>query len=64
MVTDVRLDSHAVGESGQKEQLWQVALDRTAFYPGAAGSPGIRACWWRRRRAERCWRCGGARGRG
>jgi alanyl-tRNA synthetase len=38
-VTDVRLDSHAVGESGQKEQLWQVALDRTAFYPAGGGQP-------------------------
>ena len=39
VVTDVRLDSHAVGESGQKEQLWQVALDRTAFYPVGGGQP-------------------------
>jgi alanyl-tRNA synthetase len=39
VVTDVRLDSHAVGESGQKEQLWQVALDRTAFYPAGGGQP-------------------------
>jgi alanyl-tRNA synthetase len=38
-VTDVRLDSHATGESGQKEQLWQVALDRTAFYPVGGGQP-------------------------
>jgi alanyl-tRNA synthetase len=39
VVTDVRLDSHAVGDSGQKEQLWQVALDRTAFYPAGGGQP-------------------------
>jgi alanyl-tRNA synthetase len=39
VITDVRLDSHAVGESGQKEQLWQVALDRTAFYPAGGGQP-------------------------
>jgi alanyl-tRNA synthetase len=39
VVTDVRLDSHAVGESGQKEQLWQVALDRTAFCPVGGGQP-------------------------
>ena len=39
VVTDVRLDSHAVGESGQKEQVWQVALDRTAFYPVGGGQP-------------------------
>ena len=38
-VTDVRLDSHATGESGRKEQLWQVALDRTAFYPVGGGQP-------------------------
>lgn len=38
-VTDIRLDSHAVAESGQKEQLWQVALDRTAFYPAGGGQP-------------------------
>jgi alanyl-tRNA synthetase len=39
VVTDVRLDSHAVGQSGQKEQVWQVALDRTAFYPAGGGQP-------------------------
>jgi alanyl-tRNA synthetase len=39
VVTDVRLDFHGVGESGQKEQLWQVALDRTAFYPEGGGQP-------------------------
>ena len=38
-VTDVRLDSHAIGDSGQKEQLWQVALDRTGFYPVGGGQP-------------------------
>jgi alanyl-tRNA synthetase len=39
VVTDIRLDSHAVGQGGQKEQLWQVALDRTAFYPEGGGQP-------------------------
>ena len=34
VVTDVRLESHANGE-----QLWQVALDRTAFYPRGGGQP-------------------------
>jgi alanyl-tRNA synthetase len=39
VVTDVRLDSHVVGVSGEKEQVWQVALDRTAFYPVGGGQP-------------------------
>lgn len=39
VVTDIRLDSHGVAESGQKEQLWQVSLDRTAFYPAGGGQP-------------------------
>ncbi len=39
VVTDVRLDSHAMRENGQKEQLWQVALDRTGFYPAGGGQP-------------------------
>ena len=39
VVTDVRLDSTAVGEGGQKEQVWQVALDRTGFYPEGGGQP-------------------------
>jgi len=39
VVTDIRLDSHAVAESGQREQVWQVALDRTAFYPVGGGQP-------------------------
>jgi alanyl-tRNA synthetase len=33
-VTDIRLDSREGGE-----QLWQVALDRTAFYPEGGGQP-------------------------
>jgi alanyl-tRNA synthetase len=33
-VTDVRLHSRAEGE-----QLWQVSLDRTAFYPEGGGQP-------------------------
>jgi alanyl-tRNA synthetase len=39
VVTDIRLDSHAVAEGGAKEQIWQVALDRTAFYPQGGGQP-------------------------
>ncbi len=39
LVTDVRLDSHTKNEAGEKEQLWQVALDRTAFYPEGGGQP-------------------------
>ncbi|MGA7157110.1 MAG: alanyl-tRNA editing protein [Acidobacteriaceae bacterium] len=39
VVTDVRLESNAVGEGGQKEQVWQVALDRTGFYPAGGGQP-------------------------
>lgn len=34
-VTDIRLDSRA-----GTDQLWQVALDRTAFYPEGGGQPG------------------------
>ena len=33
-VTDIRLDSRVGGE-----QLWQLALDRTAFYPEGGGQP-------------------------
>jgi alanyl-tRNA synthetase len=33
-VTDIRLDSRA-----GTDQLWQVALDRTAFYPESGGQP-------------------------
>jgi len=39
VVTDIRLDSHAVTDSGAREQLWQIALDRTAFYPVGGGQP-------------------------
>lgn len=39
LVTDIRLDSHTKSEAGAKEQLWQVALDRTAFYPEGGGQP-------------------------
>jgi alanyl-tRNA synthetase len=38
-VTDIRLRSQELNESGQKEQIWQVALDRTAFYPEGGGQP-------------------------
>lgn len=39
MVADIRLDSHEKNEAGEKQQLWQVALDRTAFYPEGGGQP-------------------------
>ena len=38
-VADIRLDSTTQNDAGQKEQLWQVALDRTAFYPEGGGQP-------------------------
>ena len=38
-VTDIRLQTHELNEAGQKEQIWQVALDRTAFYPQGGGQP-------------------------
>ncbi len=38
-VTDIRLVATERKESGAKEQLWQVALDRTAFYPESGGQP-------------------------
>ncbi len=38
-VADIRLVAVERGESGAKEQLWQVALDRTAFYPESGGQP-------------------------
>jgi alanyl-tRNA synthetase len=38
-VTDIRLDSHVSNEAGDKEQLWQVALDKTAFFPTGGGQP-------------------------
>jgi alanyl-tRNA synthetase len=34
MVTDIRLDSREAGEA-----LWQMSLDRTAFYPAGGGQP-------------------------
>jgi alanyl-tRNA synthetase len=34
VVTDIRLDSTTAGE-----QLWQIALDRSAFYPQGGGQP-------------------------
>lgn len=39
VVTDIRLVSTETVEGGVKEQLWQVALDRTAFYPESGGQP-------------------------
>jgi alanyl-tRNA synthetase len=38
-ITDIRLVSAETNESGEKEHLWQVALDRTAFYPEGGGQP-------------------------
>ena len=38
-VTDIRLVATELGESGEKTQVWQVALDRTAFYPESGGQP-------------------------
>jgi alanyl-tRNA synthetase len=38
-VTDIRLHSATQDESGAKVQLWQIALDRTAFYPEGGGQP-------------------------
>ena len=38
-VTDIRLNSTVTAESGDQQQLWQVALDRTAFYPAGGGQP-------------------------
>jgi alanyl-tRNA synthetase len=39
VVTDIRLDSHEKNEAGEKQQLWQIALNRTAFYPEGGGQP-------------------------
>ena len=38
-VTDIRLVATERTEAGDKAQLWQVALDRTAFYPESGGQP-------------------------
>ena len=38
-VTDIRLVATERTEAGDREQLWQVALDRTAFYPEGGGQP-------------------------
>ncbi len=38
-VADIRLVANQRGEGGEREQLWQVALDRTAFYPESGGQP-------------------------
>ncbi len=38
-VTDIRLVATERTEAGGKAQLWQVALDRTAFYPESGGQP-------------------------
>lgn len=38
-VADIRLVANERGEGGEREQLWQVALDRTAFYPESGGQP-------------------------
>ena len=39
VVTDIRLVATELGEAGAKTQVWQVALDRTAFYPESGGQP-------------------------
>ncbi len=39
VVTDIRLVATEAREGGGKEQVWQVALDRTAFYPESGGQP-------------------------
>lgn len=38
-VTDIRLHSTEKDETGAKVQVWQVALDRTSFYPEGGGQP-------------------------
>lgn len=38
-VTDIRLDSVSKEEGAANGQLWQLALDRTAFYPTGGGQP-------------------------
>ena len=38
-VADIRLVATERREGGEPEQLWQVALDRTAFYPESGGQP-------------------------
>ena len=38
-VTDIGLVATERGESGEKAQLWRVALDRSAFYPESGGQP-------------------------
>jgi alanyl-tRNA synthetase len=38
-IADIRLVSAETNEAGEKEHLWQVALDRTAFYPEGGGQP-------------------------
>lgn len=41
-IADIRLLSRETAEAGQQPaeaQLWQVALDRTAFYPAGGGQP-------------------------
>lgn len=38
-VTDIRLVATERNEAGEATQQWQVALDRTAFYPESGGQP-------------------------
>ncbi|MGI4827337.1 MAG: alanyl-tRNA editing protein [Janthinobacterium lividum] len=38
-VTDIRLVATERNEAGEPAQHWQVALDRTAFYPESGGQP-------------------------
>ena len=38
-ITDIRLVATERNAAGEAAQLWQVALDRTAFYPESGGQP-------------------------
>lgn len=38
-VTDIRLVATETGEAGVRSHVWQIALDRTAFYPESGGQP-------------------------
>lgn len=38
-VTDIRLVATETSEAGARSHVWQVALDRTAFYPESGGQP-------------------------
>ncbi len=38
-VTDIRLVATETGETGVRSHVWEVSLDRTAFYPESGGQP-------------------------